>query len=63
MKYAIAIFFPALAMLLCGEILQAVLCVVLHLTVIGWPLATIWAWLVIHDHEAQRRARQYSYGR
>ena len=59
MRYVIAIFFPSIAMLLCGQVLQAVLCFVLHLTVIGWPLATVWAWLVIHDHKADARARRW----
>jgi hypothetical protein len=34
---------------------------VLHLTVIGWPLATILAWLIIHDHKADVRVRRQMY--
>ena len=58
MRYVIAIFFPSIAMLLCGQVFQAVACFVLHLTVIGWPVATIWALLVVHDHMEDVRARR-----
>ena len=58
MRYALAIFFPSIAMLLCGQVLQALLCFILHITVIGWPLATLWAWLVIHDHNEDLRIRR-----
>jgi hypothetical protein len=58
MLYALAIFFPSLAMLLCGKVGQAILCFFLHITVIGWPLATLWAWLVIHDHKEEERTQR-----
>lgn len=34
---------PWLAMFLRGKIIQGILCIILHLTVIGWIPATIWA--------------------
>ena len=37
---------PWLAMFLRGHVLQGVLCIILHLTVIGWVPATIWALIV-----------------
>lgn len=62
MRYVIAIFFPAIAMLLCGKFFQAILCFILQLLVIGWPVATIWAWLVIHDHKADVRSERMMRG-
>ncbi len=59
MLYVLAIFFPSIAMLLCGRIFQALACFVLHLTVIGWPLATVWAWLVILDHHEEKRLERF----
>jgi hypothetical protein len=45
-------------MLFCGKILQAILCVILMLTVIGWPVASIWALFVVHSHLEDRRAER-----
>jgi uncharacterized membrane protein YqaE (UPF0057 family) len=42
---------PWLAMFLRGKVLQGILCIVLHLTLIGWIPATIWA-LVVTQREA-----------
>ena len=39
---------PWLALFLRGHILQGILLVILHLTVIGWIPATIWALYVTH---------------
>jgi hypothetical protein len=43
-------------MILCGKIFQAILCVVLMITVIGWPVASIWALFVVHSHLEDKRA-------
>jgi hypothetical protein len=58
MLYVLAVFFPSMAVLLCGRVLLAILLFVLHLTVIGWPVATVLAWLIIHDHKADVRVRR-----
>jgi len=55
MKYLIAIIFPPIGMLLVGKLGQALLCLVLMLTVIGWPIAAIWAVLVVNNAEHDRR--------
>ena len=34
---------PWLAMFLRGKIFQGIVCIILHLTLIGWIPATIWA--------------------
>jgi len=58
MKYVIAILFPPLGMLLAGRGLQALLCLILMITIIGWPLAAIWALLVVNSSETEKRVRR-----
>ena len=58
MKYVIAILLPPLGMLLVGRIFQALLCLVLMITIIGWPLAAIWALLVVNSAETEKRVRR-----
>jgi uncharacterized membrane protein YqaE (UPF0057 family) len=53
--YFWALILPSLAMLLCGKPFQALLCLVLQLTVLGWLPATIWAWFVVSSHLADKR--------
>ena len=58
MKYVIAILLPPLGMLLVGRIFQALLCLILMITVIGWPLAAVWALLVVNSAETETRVRR-----
>jgi uncharacterized membrane protein YqaE (UPF0057 family) len=57
-KYVIAILIPPLGMLLVGRIFQAFLCLILMITLIGWPLAAIWALLVVNSAETETRIRR-----
>jgi hypothetical protein len=57
-RYLIAILLPPLGMLSVGKVLEAVLCLVLMLTVIGHPIAAIWAVLVVHSSQADQRTRR-----
>jgi uncharacterized membrane protein YqaE (UPF0057 family) len=57
MKYILAILFPPLGMLLAGRPGQALLCLLLMVTLIGWPLAAIWALLVVNTSETEKRVR------
>ncbi len=59
MKYVIAILFPPLGMLLAGRAGQALVCLLLMVTLIGWPLAAIWALLVVNTDETEKRVRRY----
>jgi uncharacterized membrane protein YqaE (UPF0057 family) len=52
----VAILLPWLALLLCGRVLQGVLCLILQVTLLGWIPAAFWAVLVVHE---DRRERQY----
>lgn len=56
MLYLVAIVLPPLAVLLCGKPFQAILSVILQLTVIAWPIATIHALFVVHNRNADKRA-------
>ena len=58
MKYLIAILLPPLGMLLVGRPGQALLCLILMITIIGWPLAAIWALLVVNSAETEARVRR-----
>ena len=37
---------------------KAILCVLLMLTVLGWPLASFWAVMVVHTHLADKRTER-----
>ena len=58
MKYLIAILFPPLGMLLAGRVMLALVCLILMITIIGWPLAAIWALLVVNSSETEKRVRR-----
>lgn len=58
MRYLIAILLPPLGMLSVGKLLEAVLCLLLMLTIIGHPIAAIWAVLVVHSSLADARTRR-----
>ncbi len=58
MLYILAILLPPLGMALCGKLFQGLLCFILMLTVIGWPVASIWAVLVVSDYHADRRNQE-----
>lgn len=58
MKYIIAILLPPLGMLLVGRIGLALICFILQITILGWPLAAIWAVLVVNNAEHDKRLRR-----
>jgi uncharacterized membrane protein YqaE (UPF0057 family) len=58
MRYLLAILLPPLGMLSVGKLFQAILCLVLMLTLIGWPIAAIWAVLVVNSSFADARAKR-----
>lgn len=58
MRYLIAILLPPLGMLSVGKVLEAVLCLLLMITIVGHPIAAIWAVLVVHSSLADRRVRR-----
>ncbi|HLN29549.1 MAG TPA: YqaE/Pmp3 family membrane protein [Gemmataceae bacterium] len=58
MRYVVAILLPPLGMALCGKVGQAIICAILMLTCIGWPVASIWAVLVVSDYHGEQRNRE-----
>jgi uncharacterized membrane protein YqaE (UPF0057 family) len=58
MKYLLAILLPPLGLLAVGRVGQAVLCLILWITIIGWPLAALWALLVVNSAETESRMRR-----
>lgn len=58
MRYLIAILLPPVGMLTVGKPFQALLCLILMLTVIAWPIAAIWAVFVVHSSFADARNRK-----
>jgi uncharacterized membrane protein YqaE (UPF0057 family) len=58
MKYVLAILLPPLGLLSVGRFGQAVVCLILWITIIGWPLAALWALLVVNSAETESRVRR-----
>jgi uncharacterized membrane protein YqaE (UPF0057 family) len=57
-RYLIAILLPPIGMLSVGKFVEAVICLILMLTIVGHPIAAIWAVLVVHSSLADGRARR-----
>lgn len=55
MRYLLALFFPWAVFFTMGKIGQGLLCMLLQLTLIGWLPATIWAFVSIGGHNADKR--------
>jgi hypothetical protein len=58
MRYLLAILVPPLGMLSVGKTMLAILCLILWITLIGWPIAAIWAVLVVHGALADKRQKE-----
>ncbi len=56
MRYLLAILLPPIGMLSVGKPFHALLCVVLMVTLIGWPLAAIWALIIVRRYGADERS-------
>jgi hypothetical protein len=41
-----------------GKVFQALLCLILWITILGWPIAAIWALLVVNSVETESRVRR-----
>lgn len=58
MRYLLAILLPPVALLSVGKPIQAILCLVLMVTLIGWPIAAIWALFVVNSAFADSRTER-----
>jgi uncharacterized membrane protein YqaE (UPF0057 family) len=54
-RYLIAIILPPVGMLLAGKPFQALFCLILQITILGWLPAAIWAVAVTASFYADRR--------
>ena len=55
MRYLIALILPWLTFFTMGKMFQGLLCLVLQVTVIGWPIAAIWALVSVSSYNADKR--------
>ncbi len=58
MRYLIAILLPPLAILLCGKPFQALLALILQITILGWIPAAVWAVLVVNSYQQDKRTNR-----
>jgi uncharacterized membrane protein YqaE (UPF0057 family) len=58
MLYPVAVLLPPVALLLAGKPFQALFCLFLQATVIGWFPAALWALFVVNQHYSDRRSRR-----
>ncbi|MGI8534248.1 MAG: YqaE/Pmp3 family membrane protein [Candidatus Limnocylindrales bacterium] len=58
MKYVLAVLLPPVGLAMVGRQGQAIANLILWITVIGWPLAALWALLVVHGSETEERVRR-----
>lgn len=57
MLYLVALIFPAGALFGAGKPGQGFFAIILQLTVLGWLPATIWAFMVVNQRNAERRQK------
>jgi hypothetical protein len=55
MRYLIALFFPWLTFFTMGKVFQGIICLILQCTLVGWLPATIWAFVSVSNHNADKR--------
>jgi hypothetical protein len=58
-RVVLAIVLPCVAMLLAGRLFAAILCLILQVTIIGWPIASLWAWVVTATGGAGKHVINY----
>lgn len=58
MLYLLAVILPPFALLGAGKPFQALLALVLMITIIGWIPAAIWAVMVVNQTKAEKRNRE-----
>jgi len=58
MRYILAILLPPVAMFTVGKPFQAILCLILMVTLIAWPIAALWAIFVVNSSFADTRNKR-----
>jgi hypothetical protein len=58
MRILIALLLPWVAFFTIGKPFTAIVCLILQITLIGWPIAAIWAVVSVNNYYADRRHRE-----
>lgn len=58
MRYLLAFFLPWICFFSLGKPLHGVISLTLQLSIIGWPIATIWAFYGVREYHQQLKAKQ-----
>jgi ABC-type phosphate transport system permease subunit len=57
MRLIIAILLPWLLFFTIGQSLKGIICLILQCTVIGWPVAAIWAVYTLSQYETDKKLK------
>lgn len=63
MRLLMAIFLPPLVFFTINRPFQGLFCAILWLTIIGWPVAAIWAVYSLSQYRNDELRREMEYGR
>ncbi|WND03099.1 YqaE/Pmp3 family membrane protein [Temperatibacter marinus] len=63
MRLLIALIFPPLVFFTINRPFQGLMCAILWLTIIGWPIAAIWAVYSLSQYRNEELARDLHYSR
>lgn len=55
MRYLIALLVPFVAFFTIGKVGTGLICLILQITLIGWPIAAIWALFSVNSYYADQR--------
>jgi len=63
MRLLMAILIPPLVFFTINRPFQGLMCAILWLTIIGWPVAAIWAIYSLSQYRNEELRREMEYGR
>ncbi len=58
MRYVLAVLLPPVVFFTIGKPLQGILNLVLMVTILGWPIAAIWALVVVNQWKTEQGQKQ-----
>jgi ABC-type phosphate transport system permease subunit len=58
MRLLIALILPWLTFFTIGRPFQGILCLILQITLIGWPIAAIWAVYALSQYKTDRKIEE-----
>jgi hypothetical protein len=57
MRYILAILLPWLCFFSLGKPVHGVISLILQFSIVGWPIASVWAFFGISEYRKQRKAK------